>query len=253
MKVESIRIENFKLFDHLEVSFKNKTLNEVSNRFLVLGDNGAGKTTLLQSIALMLGLATRQVRTVSEFDWIGFVPGRYSRWGTPNIKMLVTFTQEELDATHWITEKWYESRSAEFRQTHPFEPSGNSAKVELTLKGERYDAGSRAEMIQFQGRQKYSIYCRQIRLSDLGLPRFQPFWFDQFRNLGSNPDIREANGESTSENSGRVSFDFGTARLRRYLNGWKLGQSSRDQPYRVDYLMNLENLYKKFSRTFFCW
>lgn len=240
MKVESIRIENFKLFDHLEVSFKNKTLNEVSNRFLVLGDNGAGKTTLLQSIALMLGLATRQVRTVSEFDWIGFVPGRYSRWGTPNIKMLVTFTQEELDATHWITEKWYESRSAEFRQTHPFEPSGNSAKVELTLKGERYDAGSRAEMIQFQGRQKVFDLLQtdsSFRPWFAKIPSL--FWFDQFRNLGSNPDIREANGESTSENSGRVSFDFGTARLRRYLNGWKLGQSSRDQPYRVDYLMNL--------------
>ncbi len=51
MKVESILIKNFKRFDHLEVSFKNQTLNTISNRFLVLGDNRTGKTTLLQAIA----------------------------------------------------------------------------------------------------------------------------------------------------------------------------------------------------------
>ncbi|WP_242045590.1 MULTISPECIES: AAA family ATPase [unclassified Calothrix] len=48
MKVESIRINNFKRLDRIEVSFKNQTLNTISNRFLVLGDNGTGKTTLLQ-------------------------------------------------------------------------------------------------------------------------------------------------------------------------------------------------------------
>ncbi|MDJ0618891.1 MAG: hypothetical protein QNJ63_19475 [Calothrix sp. MO_192.B10] len=41
MKVESIRIQNFKLFDNLEVNFKNKILDEVSDRFLILGDNGS--------------------------------------------------------------------------------------------------------------------------------------------------------------------------------------------------------------------
>ncbi len=46
MKVESISIKNFKRFEQQEVSFKNQTLNTVSNRFLVLGDNGMGKTTL---------------------------------------------------------------------------------------------------------------------------------------------------------------------------------------------------------------
>jgi predicted ATP-dependent endonuclease of OLD family len=30
MKVESIRINNFKRFDNLEVSFKNQTLNTIS-------------------------------------------------------------------------------------------------------------------------------------------------------------------------------------------------------------------------------
>ncbi len=40
MKVESISIQRFKLFEEFELAFKNKTLQEVSNRFLVLGDNG---------------------------------------------------------------------------------------------------------------------------------------------------------------------------------------------------------------------
>jgi predicted ATP-binding protein involved in virulence len=81
MKVETISIQNFKLFDNLKISLRNKTLQEVSDRFLILGDNGSGKTTLLQAIALTLGLATHQVYSVATFDWIGFVPGRYARWG----------------------------------------------------------------------------------------------------------------------------------------------------------------------------
>ncbi len=77
MKIESITVQKFKRFDNLEVSFKNKTLQEVTNRFLILGDNGTGKTTLLQAIALPLALATKQRTTVYDFDWVGFLPGRF--------------------------------------------------------------------------------------------------------------------------------------------------------------------------------
>jgi predicted ATP-dependent endonuclease of OLD family len=89
MKVESIRIDNFKRFDRLEVSFKNQTLNTISNRFLVLGDNGTGKTTLLQAIALPLALATRQIQRVTDFVLVGEYPGRYQRWGAPQIELEV--------------------------------------------------------------------------------------------------------------------------------------------------------------------
>jgi len=46
---------------------------------------------------------------------------------------------------------------------------------------------------------------------------------------------------------------LGVGQLRKYLNGWKLGQLSRAQPYRIDFLMELENLYKKIfpGRSFF--
>ena len=46
MKVESVTIHNFKLFEHLEMSFKNQTLQEISDRFLVLGDNGDRKSVV---------------------------------------------------------------------------------------------------------------------------------------------------------------------------------------------------------------
>ncbi len=96
MKVESITIKDFKRFERLEVLFKNQTLDTVSNRFLLLGDNGTGKTTLLQAIALPLALATKQIRRVTDFDWLGFLPGRYQRWGAPYIEIEVLFTTEEL-------------------------------------------------------------------------------------------------------------------------------------------------------------
>ncbi|MGA1263748.1 MAG: AAA family ATPase, partial [Prochlorothrix sp.] len=83
MKVESITVQNFKRFDNIEVSFKNKTLGEVTNRFLILGDNGSGKTTLLQAIALPLALATKKIQSLSEFDWIGFLSSRFWLCGSP--------------------------------------------------------------------------------------------------------------------------------------------------------------------------
>ena len=245
MKIETISIQNFKLFDELEVSFKNKTLQEVSNRFLVLGDNGTGKTTLLQAIALELGVATRQIYSVSEFDWIGFVPGRFSRWGRPHIELMVSFSDEEIETTRLVARRWYEAQSPEYQSGHPFIERGTSRVVRLTLDGEKCQADTHAEYLQFQGRQN----ALQLLKTDPSVrPLFSKlpgvFWFDQFRNLGSSLYPAEANGDRTAEPGARASYDFGVARLRRYLNGWKLAQQSHG-PYRIDYLMQLENLYKR--------
>jgi len=70
MKVESIHIENFKRFKDLEISFKNNILDEVSDRYLILGDNGTGKTTLLQAIALPLVSAFVVIPTLLNYGAI---------------------------------------------------------------------------------------------------------------------------------------------------------------------------------------
>jgi hypothetical protein len=67
------------------------------------------------------------------------------------------------------------------------------------------------------------------------------FWFDQFRNLATPP------GDGEKESKTYVSYDVGVARLREYLNKWKLERIRTGAPgyRRHDYLLELENLYKK--------
>lgn len=251
MKVESILIKNFKRFDRLEVSFQNQTLNTVSNRFLVLGDNGTGKTTLLQAVALPLALATRQIQRVTDFDWLGFLPGRYQRWGAPQIELEVLFTDEEIAATSTLFQRW----AATQHERALVEP-GDSKRVRLILDGERCYAATDTQYFQFAGR----YYARNLLETDptvrsefSKLPGI--FWFDQFRNLGVTPQPEEngtgAGRVNTGKSTGgRVSFEVGVARLRKYLNGWKFAQLTRTST--VDYLTQLENLYTKIfpGRTF---
>jgi predicted ATPase len=245
MKVESIVIRNFKRFDHLEVSFKNHTLDEISDRFLVLGDNGMGKTTLLQAIALPLALATRQIRSVAEFDWIGFLPGRYARYGRPHIELIVTFAEAEIQKTQELAERWHDAQSQDFKLGHPFVQPGDSQRVKLTLDGERCQTEGSEEYYQFCGRY-YAMQLLRTDLSVRGEFAYLPglFWFDQFRNLGAVRALVGGNGDGELQSYGRVAYDLGVAQLRRYLNGWSLARLERGAR-RHDYLEELENLYKR--------
>ena len=83
MKIESLTLKNFKRFENLTIEFKNDRTGEIANRFLILGDNGTGKTTILQAIALALSMVSGRISKIEDFDWIGWVPGRYWRWGAP--------------------------------------------------------------------------------------------------------------------------------------------------------------------------
>ncbi|MDV3349979.1 AAA family ATPase [Leptothoe sp. LEGE 181152] len=120
MKVKSISIRNFKRFETLDLSFENQVLDEISDRYLILGDNGTGKTTLLQAIALPLALATRRITDIADFNWSGFLPGRYWRNGAPKIELTVTFTPAERQATRDIAHRWYANQPDDLRSSHPF-------------------------------------------------------------------------------------------------------------------------------------
>lgn len=253
MKVESISIQNFKKFESLAVSFKNKTLDEVSDRFLVLGDNGTGKTTLLQAIALPLALATGRIRSIADFDWIGFLPGRYWRWGTPRIELEVSFEPEELEATREIARRWYNAQPPEFRSEREFVTPGNSRVVKVILNGDFWKAGNTPEeRAQFRGRYYTQWFINRgdqsVRPYFSRLPGI--FWFDQFRNLGSN--LSQDGGEGIKERRSGISFESGVGQLRQYLIDWRRKQEVGIN-YDNDYLTQLERLYKKVFPDRYFW
>lgn len=255
MKVESIRIENFKRFKELEISFKNDILDEVSDRYLILGDNGSGKTTLLQAIALPLALATGRIRDISDFNWIGFLPGRYWKWGSPRIEMEVLFEQEEVDATRQIAEKWYEAQTPYFKQRREFVEPGDSRRVTLILSGDFWQAGNTpAEEAQFKGRYYAEWLIARGALSSRDCFAKLPgiFWFDQFRNLGINSQ-QDSSPDGRKERSSETSFDLGVARLRQYLVQWYRQQKSAVDYESNGHLLHLQKLYQKIfpERSFF--
>lgn len=230
MMIESLTIKNFKLFRTAETfSLKNRSLDEICDRLLVLGDNGSGKTTLLQAIALPLALATRKIRDISEFDWAGFTPILYGRDGFPEIAMDVVFTEEELEATQAVAERWYSAQPRSFQSANRYRPPGKQKRVHLALEGDYWHVDGGPEVKhQFQGR--YYVkgllkYNPKERESFAGLPGV--FWFDQQRNLGGS--------HADDEKDNQVSYRAGVERLRNYLVKWDNGGG---------WLRDLEGSYK---------
>lgn len=239
MKVASITLHEFKRFKDIHVDVRNSLTGDVADRFLILGDNGTGKTTLLQAVALCLARAATMISQVEDFDWIGWVPGRYSRWGNPHIELEVHFTPDEIQATQEAAERWYHSRAGAGDNTG-FKNPGDSAIVTLRLEGNQISTGRPNEIYQFQGR-RYAATLLKTDPTARNLFERLPgiFWFDQFRNLASPPASEERSGEQ-----GRVAYQVGVSRLRQSLNTWQLAKISGTQ-YKRDYLVELETLYAK--------
>jgi len=237
MKVARILLENFKRFERLEIKVQNGLTEDVSNQFLLLGDNGTGKTTVLQAVALCLSMAMGRTKSVESFNWLGWIPGRYQRWGEPLVELEVHFDDEELRVTREVADAW-----ANYAHPPDYVAPGNSRQVTLALRGGMARAPSAQELLQFRGR-RYATQLLRTDPSARDLFAKLPgvFWFDQFRNLASPPAETSENDE---DSGGHVSFNVGVARLREHLNRWQLERLAGNQK-KHDFLLELENAYKR--------
>ena len=136
MKVERIRLQNFKRFDELSIEFKNRAVDQIADQYLILGDNGSGKTTVLQAMALVLSLVSSKCRSVEDFQWQGWVPGRFMRWGIPRVELVVHFSDEENEATREVARPYYD-RFVD-RDRNPYIEPPNYGTVGVVMEGARY-------------------------------------------------------------------------------------------------------------------
>ena len=256
MKVERIRLQNFKRFDELSIEFKNRAVDQIADQYLILGDNGSGKTTVLQAMALVLSLVSSKCRSVEDFQWQGWVPGRFMRWGIPRVELVVHFSDEENEATREVARPYYD-RFVD-RDRNPYIEPPNYGTVGVVMEGARYWTEPRDAKYQFYGRRyaaelvnagEYWAYQQFDRLPGV-------FWFDQFRNLVSarvTDDFSRVRHESATnglnskvvddnDDHALASYAFGVVRLRQFLNSWRLAKSSNAP---IKYLDELEQLCRR--------
>ena len=251
MKLKRLEIRNFKGIKELEIDFVPPHADAPRHLTAVMGDNCMGKTTVLQAMALVLSVATRKTRELSDFEWYGFLPERISSLGRTYVEITVRFENSEIAAVCELFEAWRDSRSEEWVQTHNIVEPDQRTEVRVRLEngGIRSPDGAGAYM-QFLGRH----YIKVLKDSHPGLRgRFKDvgdiFWFDQFRNLGT---VNGTSGEERATEREGHSWASGVEQLREYLVGWWGYHTSPDKHGGRDYISELEPLFGQiFSGTRF--
>ena len=221
MKLLKAHIENFKSIKELPIEFYGAS-QDVRRVTCLLGDNGAGKTTALQAIALVLSLATRRTRFVDEFDWHGFLAERIASRGRTRVELKIGLSENEVELTQQLFRKWYDSLSADWRESHQIvEPSDHRQVTLVYEQNQLSSPDGRAAVNQFLGR----YYVKALSKSDPQLRSHfaelgDIFWFDQHRNLGSASARRYSTSDDSSE--AKENWQAGVGQLRQYLL-WLVG------------------------------
>ena len=76
MKVEKIKFDKHKIFDNLEMNFKENNDN-ILNTIVIIGENGSGKTTLLKSIYDSFCIEWRDYKEVAD-NKVELTPALYT-------------------------------------------------------------------------------------------------------------------------------------------------------------------------------
>ncbi|MGC1377019.1 MAG: AAA family ATPase [Anaerolineales bacterium] len=183
MKVQSIHLKHFKKFRDKKVSFTNPDTGLAKDLIVLIGSNGSGKSTILQTIAAMLGTATRQLAQPADLDWPGFnLEMADKSWQLPGqVELQVEFGQDELDATREF------ARKVPGLSNKNITDPGNSTSIKMMLQDGQVAIGknTKPEQFQFRGRE----YAKQIQKFVPASAAFKRvggvFWYTEIRNATS--------------------------------------------------------------------
>ena len=76
MKVEKIKFNDHKIFNDLEIDFKNKD-GEIQDIIVIIGENGSGKTTLLKCIYDSFNIQEKDYEQITDTN-IELTPALYT-------------------------------------------------------------------------------------------------------------------------------------------------------------------------------
>ena len=181
MFLRKVKVSNFKGIKDVEIDFGERKWT------LLVGDNGSGKTSLLQAIALTVGLATGNVRSVADFSrrWEGFYPQRLS--SKAYVEVEIKRNKEEVKALKEVWELFHKQHP-DLRDTPDFESDSVVLFWNKLLnkprtrgrRGKRFALSGRSYVRQLWKTDKIVSYEKAIAyFSKLG----DVFWFDQRRSF----------------------------------------------------------------------
>ena len=209
MKIQSLRLKNFKRFGNTELNFCDPETGLAKDLIVLVGENGAGKSSILQAIAAMLGSASGRLDSPASLAWPGFDWDLIDQtWpDSSEIELTVTFSRDEIDAT-----REYFARLAESDEQDAIWPA-ESQNVTLTLDVEKpqVKANTLGELYQFRGREYARLLFRKAKERAALFERVGTvFWYTEQRTTNSLTPIKE--------NGHQIHFDMNL--LRRRLSDW---------------------------------
>ena len=193
MKVQRLRLQNFKRFHNREFDFRDPETGLAEDLIVLVGQNGSGKSTVLQAIASMLGAATGQLASPADLDWPGFdLHLANAAWARPiGLEMDVEFSPDEIKATR----EYYAQTDMAQDTSKPAPGQSPAVRLRYSPDTGRVQAPSASEFFQFHGRR----YARMIiRYAAGGARLFERvgsvFWYTEHRTTNSLTPV-ESNGQ----------------------------------------------------------